>query len=263
MKVFSFKNIRIAVLLTILAVVMIYTKEQRINTTSWYKPIEVSIFPINGDGNPETDRYISQLSNKDFQDIDDFFMRSGEQYQLIAEEPFFTNLGETIQSYPPSPPENRAATLDVMMWSLKLRYWAYKNTPDNKSNKNRIRLYVLYHQANDNQPLEHSLGLQKGLIGVIHAYATNKQNKQNAMVMAHEVLHTVGASDKYDVHNNHPVFPEGYAEPEKSPLHPQRYAEIMAGRIPINSQQSIIPTSLHLTFVGEATAKEINWASKP
>jgi len=162
MKVFSFKNIRIVILLLILAISAIYTKEQRINTTSWYKPIEVTIFPINGDNNIDTEQYIQQLSIKDFQDIDSFFIRNAEKYQLIVSEPINTTLGSTIFSHPPMAPEKDSSILSVIFWSLKLRYWAYKNTPDNKSNTNRIRLYVLYHQIQENgQAIAHSLGLQK------------------------------------------------------------------------------------------------------
>lgn len=102
------------------------------------------------------------------------------------------------------------------------------------------------------------MGLQKGLIGVIHAFADKRQNPQNSVVMAHEIFHTVGATDKYDQHN-HPHYPDGYAEPNKSPLHPQKYAEIMAGRIAVSDRRAVIPSSLKQVRVGETTAKEINW----
>ncbi|NQY25901.1 MAG: hypothetical protein HRT92_01835 [Piscirickettsiaceae bacterium] len=258
MKVFSFRNVRIIVLLLILAASAIYTKEQRINTTSWYKPIEVTIFPINGDNTIETDDYIQQLTIKNFQDIDSFFARNAEQYQLITSQPIITALGATIHSLPPSPPARNGSILNIMIWSLKLRYWAYKNTPDNKSNTDRIRLYVLYHQRQDNQALEHSLGLQKGLIGIINVFADSRQNKQNTIIMTHEILHTVGASDKYDT-NNQPVYPAGYAKPEQIPLHPQKLAELMAGRIALSPSQVEIPKSLKQVVVGDTTAREINW----
>ena len=46
--------------------------------------------------------------------------------------------------------------------------------------------------------LAHSLGLQKGLIGVVNAFASSSQAAENNVVIAHELLHTVGATDKYD-----------------------------------------------------------------
>ncbi len=263
MKVITFKNIRIVILLSLLALAAIYTQDQRLNTTSWYQPIEVTIFPINGDGNAKTERYIQQLSTENFQDIDAFFIREAKRYHLIVDKPVISTLGPTIYKTPPVPPADRNAILKIILWSMQLRYWAYINTPDDKSNKNRIRLYVLYHQASDNQALQHSLGLQKGLIGIIHAYADQAHNSQNALVMTHEIFHTLGASDKYDYQNNQPIYPLGYAHPEQKLLYPQRFAEIMAGRIPLSQSKSSMPKDLRFCLVGESTAKEINWISAP
>jgi len=263
MKVFSFKNIRIIALLALLASAAVYTKEQRLNTTSWYQPIDVVIYPINGDADPKTELYIQALSPKHFKDIEDFFIRGSKKYQLLVEKPIMLSLGDTIQSHPPPPPEDRYNKLKVMLWSMKLHYWTYKNTPDDISNKNRIRLYVLYHQGSNEKELEHSLGLQKGLIGIIHAYAKAAQNKQNSIVVAHEILHTVGASDKYRYEDLQPVYPEGYAKPNQKPLFPQRYAEIMAGRTPITTAQAKMPKDLRFCIVGEQTAKEIHWITSP
>ena len=50
------------------------------------------------------------------------------------------------------------------------------------------------------------------------------------MVIAHEFLHTVGATDKYDPATEQPQFPDGYGEPQRVPLVPTGEAEIMAGR---------------------------------
>ena len=263
MKVFSFKNIRIVLLLGILASVAIYTQEQRLNSTSWIESIDVIIYPINADANPKTTAYINSLTSKDFEAIDRFFIRSAKKYQLIINNPVNTSLGPTINSLPPRPPSDRNAILNIILWSIKLRYWAYKNSPDNLSNTQRIRLYVLYQQGNDGQALNHSLGLQKGLIGIINAYAKKPQNKQSSIIMAHEILHTVGASDKYDIQTNLPLYPIGYAKPEKEPLYPQRYAEIMAGRTPVSPQQALMPKDLRFCLIGKQTAQEINWITSP
>ena len=79
------------------------------------------------------------------------------------------------------------------------------------------------------------------------------------MIIAHEFLHTVGASDKYDVTSNQPLFPDGYAEPERRPLYPQVNAEIMGGRVPLSEQDAVMPKSLRLCRIGTATAREIRW----
>jgi hypothetical protein len=253
----SFKQIRIIILLALLAAAAIYTQDQKLSTAYWYKTTKVLIYPINGDGSSETAIYIAQLKPNDYAAIDEFFNRSSVQYQLITSEPIKTQLETEIASIPPAPPESRNI-LSVMLWSLRLRYWAYQHTPESIESDHPIRLYVIYHQAKENLRLAHSLGLQKGLIGVIHAFADDRQTQQNAVVMAHEILHTVGASDKYN-ENNLPSFPAGFVDPEQSPLYPQRYAEIMAGRTPISQSKAEMPLSLKQVKVGEMTAREIQW----
>ena len=78
------------------------------------------------------------------------------------------------------------------------------------------------------------------------------------MIIAHELLHTVGASDKYDT-SGEPIYPDGYAEPDLQPLYPQTHAELMGGRIPLSEYNSQMPNYLATVVVGESTAREINW----
>ncbi len=144
-----------------------------------------------------------------------------------------------------------------MWWSLRLRWWALWNTPKD-AEASDARMFVLYHALQHNKKLAHSLGLQNGLLGIVHAFATRDQNHQNSIIIAHELLHTVGATDKYG-REGQPIFPQGYAQPEREPLHPQARAEIMAVRIPLSQHTSEMATSLKLEVVGEQAAREINW----
>jgi hypothetical protein len=118
----------------------------------------------------------------------------------------------------------------------------------------QIRIFVLYHDPSFTQAVPHSVGLQKGLVGVVHAYADRDMTRPNSVVVAHEILHTLGASDKYDLDSLAPLYPIGYAEPEREPLYPQELAEIMAGRRALE-----MPDSLAEVRVGRATALEIRW----
>lgn len=258
MKLFSFKNIRILLLLAILAVVAIYTKQQRLYSTSWLQPLQVVIFPINGDNSEQTARYIANLADNSFTDIDRFTAREAKRYNLYQTTPTITRLGPTLSEMPPAPPGKDAFPLKIALWSMRLRYWAWQNTPDEYSDNNRVRVFVLYHSVGNNKPLQHSLGLQKGLLGIVHAYASKQQDKQNNIVIAHELMHTVGASDKYAADGS-PAFPDGYAEPERSPLFPQYQAEIMAGRIPTSNTDYAMALSLDSCVIGTKTASEISW----
>ncbi len=258
MRIFTFKNLRILILIVILASVLLYTQDQRLVTQGWYKPLEVVIFPINADSSNKVERYIEKLKTKNFTDIDKFIKRESEKYDVVSSIPTSTTLGKTVTTLPPRPPGSGSNPLAIAIWSMKLRWWAMKNTPDDISNKHRVRVFVLYHEDKPNQKLEHSLGIQKGLLGIVHAFASHEQAKQNNIVIAHELLHTVGASDKYDALGN-PIPPDGLGEPERSPTYPQRRAEIMAGTIAHSATESVMAKSLKSCVVGEKTALEIGW----
>ena len=78
-------------------------------------------------------------------------------------------------------------------------------------------------------------------------------------MIAHELMHTIGASDKYDPVTTLPLFPQGYAAPDASPLFPQPAAEIMAGRIAVAADEAAMPAGLDDVIVGPATAAEVSW----
>jgi hypothetical protein len=139
-----------------------------------------------------------------------------------------------------------------------MRYWAWVNGSFNGP-KPHVRVFVLYHDPDRVTRVSHSLGLQKGLIGVVNAFASEAQAAQNDVVIVHELMHTLGATDKYDARTNQPAFPDGYADPQRQPLLPQEYAEIMAGRVPVTEQRADMPRSLEEVLIGAKTAGEINW----
>ncbi|WP_066018446.1 hypothetical protein [Endozoicomonas atrinae] len=149
--------------------------------------------------------------------------------------------------------------LSSFVWSLKLRFWHWQMKRDSHFAGADIHLYVIYHDPDLLPILEHSVGLQKGMVGIVNAYSDRRYTKSNAVVMVHELMHTLGATDKYDLSTGSPMFPDGYAEPDRAPLHPQQYAEIMGGHIPVTGSSSKMPGSLAQTVVGRITAEEINW----
>ncbi len=258
MRIFTFKNLRILILAVVLAGVLLYTQDQRLVTQGWYKPLDVVIFPINADGSISAEEYIRKLNKKNFADIDEFVKRESKKFDVVSSTPTVTKLGPEVSNLPPRPPGSHANPVSIALWSIKLRWWAMQNTPDDESNKHRVRIFVLYHDEKTNEKLEHSLGIQKGLLGIVHAFASDTQAKQNNIVIAHELLHTVGASDKYGANGN-PIPPDGLGEPERKPLYPQRRAEIMAGTVASSATESKMANSLKTCVVGKKTAIEIGW----
>jgi len=253
----SFSSIRVTILLIVLLCVGFVSLTQLVYTRNWNNTLQVTVFPINADGHLITSDYIRNLDSDAFSIIDRWSIREARRYDLDLHQPFKVSLGEQIKKLPPPWPENDNE-IAVLFWGLRLRWWAMRNTPDDGGDITRIRMFVMYHSGESDKVLAHSLGLQKGLIGLVHAYALDEQTAQNNVVIAHEMLHTVGAIDKYTEFGT-PMYPIGYADTQREPLFPQRYAEIMAGRIPTSYASSYMAESMHSTQINEFTANEINW----
>jgi len=251
------RAIRIVILMFVLIVVGAGTWLTKLRTTSWEQPLRVAIFPINADGSPAAGRYIRELTLEAFAPIAQFMRQEAARYSLALSTPVDMFLAREIESTPPPPPFGGNA-LQVVLWSLQMRYWAWVNAGFDGP-KPHVRVFVLYHDPDRVTRLSHSLGLQKGLIGVVNAFASDGQAAQNNVVIAHELMHTLGATDKYDLRTNQPAFPDGYADPQRYPLLPQEYAEIMAGRLPLAEDRAEMPRSLEQVLIGGKTAREINW----
>jgi hypothetical protein len=253
----GFKMLRILILLLVLLVVALTTWQDRYRSTRWREPLYVAVYPIAADESPVTLSYVAALDGDRFEPIDRFFIREAERYRLRAPVPVKTRLRSELHDRPPQR-EPSAGVLATAWWSLRLRYWAWRAS-GHVDEPEDIRLFVLYHDPALTPQVPHSLGLTKGLIGVVYAFATPEMDGENAVVIAHELLHTVGASDKYLPGTDAPRFPEGFGDPNQVPLYPQRFAEIMAGRRMLSAELWQQAANLDEVLIGSATALEIRW----
>lgn len=252
-----FRKFRITLLLLILVFVALSSWLTKIRSTDWDRELWVVVYPISGDGSDASARYIEGLQRSVFSPIETFMQQEAQSYQLPLKEPVTVKLGNEVNELPPPRPHT-GNLAEIAWWSLKTRYWAWR-VNNFKGPANDIQLFVLYFDPEKYDVLDHSIGLQKGMIGIVNAFATRRMAAKNNVVIAHELLHTVGATDKYDFSTNLPLWPEGYALPDQQPLYPQLKAEIMAGRIPLSKTEADIPRSLFYTMIGPGTAREINW----
>ena len=250
-----FRKFRILILLLVLATVGLGAWRANSRLTAWEHTIHVAVYPIAGDNSPATASYIAALNNESFSDIAEWLQQQTAKQGLAILQPVALRVARPLNEMPPPRPPQPSA-LDAIVWSLKLRWWASQNDHIDGP-KPHIRLFVLFHDPALNPSVPHSTGLSKGQIGVIHAYASRQQRRQNAVVIAHELLHTLGATDKYDLVTLQPIYPQGYAEPGREPRLPQEKAEIMGGRIPTDERTAEIPFNLADTLIGPETAQEI------
>ena len=250
------KHLRYLILLLILLFVAVNEAMIKMRSTSWERPLRVHIYAISGDQRSASEAYVDSLTNQHFAPIGTFVNREAQRYGISLDAIEVQYHGR-LQSHPPQPPSGQSV-LENIWWSLRFRAWAWHRgwTSDNVDGD--VELFVSYYDTATSNSLRHSVGLQGGLIGIINAFADRSYRGSNHVVIIHELMHTLGATDKYGA-GNQPAHPEGYAEPFRNPLYPQRFAEIMGGRIPLSPQQSKMPESLAEVVVGVFTAAEINW----
>ena len=248
------KKIRILILLVILLIVAV--NAYRDQNQDWNKPVFVLLHPVNADGLATTQNYIQQLSVQDLEEARTYLQTSAQQYRGKPTY-FYFNLGRELKELPPKVPE-QASLLQTVGWSLKFRFYAWQQHQDSDPSANVTLFLTDYDPARTSQ-LKHSTALQKGRIGSVNLFASEKQAEQNKIVLVHELLHAFGASDKYDLATGQPIFPVGYADPKQQPLYPQAKAELMAGHLPISQSTSKMPASLKQTLLNEITAIELGW----
>lgn len=230
----------------------------RHHTAAWNRPLWVVAFPINGDGSAVTTAYIDTLTRASFAPIEQYLSEQAQNHGVTLTTPMEIRLGPQLNDQPPEPPYG-GSILQIMAWSLHLRWWAWRAASAYDGPPINVRMFIVYHDPVLSPRLAHSLGLKEGMIGIANVFADRGMAGSNNVVVAHELLHTVGATDKYDPATDLPNYPDGYAEPERAPRYPQTRAELMAGRVPISDTQADIPRKLSETLIGPATAREVGW----
>jgi len=251
------RKLRIVILLLILATVIQQVWLDKVDL-DWKRNFYVAVYPVNVDGSANVSAYLRTLSAEDFEPVAEYFAEVASQYKLSLRRPIELQLGARVDEAPPAPPSGSEGVLSTIIWSLKFRAFAWANSPD-VNVKPDIRMYLLYHDPATQFELSHSTALSKGRIGRVNLFGDSEYHQQNMVILAHELLHTLNATDKYNLSTTLPVYPDGYAEPEKTPLYPQDYAELMGGRIPQSESSAEIPKSLKQTLIGNITAREIGW----
>ena len=255
------KSLRVALLIAVLALTVTILLDTRIPPPpDWNEPLRVVIYPYNADGSQAAATHVARLDQSDFDPIAEFFTTQAARYGLPLERPFEITLGREITAAPAGPPRSRNF-LARARWGLSIRWWHFRfrdqvNQPD-------IIVVARYHSPDELPQTMHSIAIAAQRLAVAKLVADPRTTAYNQVILAHEILHTVGATDLYHPDTGRSIYPDGYADPDQSPLHPQQDAEIMAGRIPVTPFRSVQATDLDQVVIGPATASEIGWPQSP
>jgi len=141
----------------------------------------------------------------------------------------------------------------------RTRWWRFRF--DDQDLDPDIIVLARYHDPSQHELLPHSVGVEQLRFAIANLFAGRAMQQTNQVVLMHELLHTLGATDKYELGTGLPQFPDGYAEPSKTPVLPQQRAEIMAGRIAVSATEARQAEHLRQTIVGPLTAREIGWTA--
>jgi hypothetical protein len=249
---------RLALLLAVLVFVALGAWLDRRRSTDWDDTLRVTVYPVPASSAGKGASCDTNVNAADFDDAESFLAREATAYGVELEAPVRFRVSRAAHEPPPALQAD-PGPLSVALWSLRLRYWAWRVAANDPLATPDVQVFAVY-QANDGRhAAPDSTGLQKGLIAVAQLFCGSDAVEGNAVVVTHELLHTLGATDKYDRRTGQPLAPDGLGDPDRSPLYPQSSGEIMAGRIATSASMAAIPESLAQMTVGPATAREIGW----
>jgi hypothetical protein len=257
-----FKRFRIAILLYILLFVALGEFLAGRRATDWNDSLWVDVYVVNGTGSGATQAYIDALEPDAFDGVERFFAEQAASHGLGLAQPFEIRIAGQLEAALPRVPEN-PGMLGAIAFSLEMRWFATRLHWRTDGAAPDITLFAIYHDADSAVVLDRSTALRKGMLALANLFASRPARGGNEVVVAHELLHTLGATDKYELATGTPIHPIGFAHPDRKPLYPQTHAELMAGRIPVDARVSHMPDSLGKTVIGQGTAIEIGWRDDP
>jgi hypothetical protein len=257
-----FRNIRIAVLVSVLGVVLIYAwndVRRRKARTEWQSTVQVALVLLERE--PVQAAAMTQIKTR-APELENRLTAEMARYRGMREpRPFsFTIYGPiAVTAPPPRPAGDSVAELARHAWNT----WLYFRDVDRRAEvewraaDSRIYL-VLRPPENERRKTVEGQSEQGGRVGSVEVELDESMVDFALFVATHELFHTLGATDKYDAVGRARV-PDGLPEPQRSPLYPQTSAEIMARNVVISSGQERPPETLAELSVGPVTAREIGW----
>jgi hypothetical protein len=257
-----FFRLRVTLLLGVLAIVVFWALRdvnRRKARTDWTKPLTVAVVVLRT-GAVET-AATERLRDR----VHVLQERLAEEYRRYGgapRAPFRLELYGPVDvaSSPPKGPEGDGV-IDLARYTFDL--WRYVRGVNRRADLSPSTvdssIYVVTRPPRAGRPtMVEGTSEEGGKIGIVEVDLDRDMVDFALFVTAHELLHTLGATDKYDAHGR-AVVPDGIAEPERRPLYPQRFAEVMARNVPLGPMTERSPETLAELRVGALTAREIGW----
>ena len=255
------KNVRVAILLAILAAVGAWGIRKRQAAglrKSWVSPLPVAVVLVSRAPLPPA---TVEAWRTGLAALEEWGQAELSRYRGPTHfPPIAYRLATPVVAEPPPLPGDEISVTDRAAAALAFEQAA--RALDEKAgitSADEIVIDVLLGDGSAG-PVE-GLAEKNGRRGVVQGSADDTELGLELVATVHEVLHCVGATDKYDAQGR-TVPPGGLAEPERAPLYPQAFGEVMVGEVPLTEQSGRPIRSLEEARVGPATASEIAWTSQ-
>jgi hypothetical protein len=256
--------IRVSVLLFILFVVVLYAVRDvrsRRARNEWNRTLDVAIVLVHVEGQPAVDpAAVSQLGERVVV-LEERLRAEAERHRPGMAKPFRVQLFGPVDVATPPPKAESDDVVALVKHTLDQRRWLRDVDPRAGVDPDRWdnRIYVNARRStSDVTSFVEGSSEQDGRIGAVDVDLDDSMVDLTLAVVAHELMHTLGASDKYDGRGR-ALVPDGLAEPDRTPLYPQRFVEVMARNRPISPDAEVLLQSIEELSIGEATAREIGW----
>jgi hypothetical protein len=257
----TFYRARVGVLLAVLAGVVLYAVRDvrsRRERKDWDRTLDVAVVLLRL--GPIDDDAVSGM-RKRLGALDARLALEMHRYRPGAPHPFAFTLFGPVDVDAPPPPADGDGVLSLAGHEYAL--WRYLGRVDAAAGVDKSafdsRVYVAARRPkNEERQIVEGQSEQDGRVGSVEVELDATMVDFTLFVVAHELFHTLGASDKYDA-SGRTLVPAGLAEPDRVPRYPQIFVELMARNRPVSSDEEKVPESLDELAVGATTAKEIGW----
>jgi hypothetical protein len=260
-----FFRVRVSILLVILAFVALWAWRDfrsRRERNTWERPLSVAVVLVRLG---PIDEVATAAFRARVAALDERLAAERRRYGRDAPRPFMLTFVGPVDDPTPPPQPAGEGVIDAAKQSWALSRWTSRIDRaaglDASSYDSRVYVAARAPKSEEHAMVEGN-SEQGGRVGAVEVELDASMVDFALLVAAHELFHTLGASDEYDAAGR-TLIPGGLAEPDKVPLYPQGYTEIMARNRVVSPGVEVPPQSLDELAVGPDTAREIGWLKTP
>ncbi|MBX3230808.1 MAG: hypothetical protein KIT84_01215 [Labilithrix sp.] len=256
--------VRVSILLFILFLVVLYAVRDlrsRRGRNAWDHTLDVAIVLVHAAGEPPIDPDAQRALEDRIPVLEDRLAAEAERHRPGLGKPLRFKLHGPVEVAAPPPSPASDGAVDLASQTIAMKKWLADVDPRAGVVPEHwdTRIYVVARKpASERRSFVEGQSEQDGRIGSVAVELDASMADTTLFVVTHELMHTLGATDKYDAAGN-TKLPEGLADPDREPLYPQDRAEVMARNRVVAPGNETIPTSLDQLAVGPQTATEIGW----